>query len=352
MTEPQFFPPATSFDIDGLASLTGARIAERGREGLRIRGTAPLDRAGPTDLVFLDNKRYAAQLRQTRAGACFVDEAHSGEAPAGTAVLVTREPYVAFAKAAMALFPEAAHPQPVFGRAGISPSAMVHPTARLEADVSVDPGAVIGPNAEIGTGTVIAANAVIGPEVRIGRNCAIGCGATIQHSLIGDRVIIHPGAHIGQDGFGFALGPRHLKVPQVGRVIIQDDVEIGSATTIDRGANRETVIGEGTKIDNLVQIAHNVVVGRHCILVAQVGISGSTTIGDYAVLAGKAGVVGHVRIGAGAQIAASANVISDVPAGAKYGGHIARPMKEWLREVAHLRRLTRAGSNDRGPTSD
>ena len=164
----------------------------------------------------------------------------------------------------------------------------------------VDPGAVIGPRAEIGVGTTIGANAVIGPDVRIGRHGAIGPGATIACALIGDRVIIHPGAHIGQDGFGFALGARgHVKVPQIGRVIIQDDVEIGAGSTIDRGANRDTIIGEGTKIDNLVQIGHNVVIGRHCVIVSQVGISGSCVIDDFAALAGQAGLAGHLHIGAG-----------------------------------------------------
>ena len=180
------------------------------------------------------------------------------------------------------------------------------PTARLEPGVIVDPGAVIGPRAEIGAGTVIGANAVIGPDVRIGRHGAIGPGATIACALIGDRVIIHPGAHIGQDGFGFALGPRgHLKVPQIGRVIIQDDVEIGAGSTIDRGANRDTIIGEGTKIDNLVQIGHNVVIGRHCVIVSQVGISGSCVIDDFAALAGQVGLAGHLHIGDGAQIGAA-----------------------------------------------
>ena len=162
------------------------------------------------------------------------------------------------------LFPSATRPGSSFGETGVSPSALVHPSAKLEPGVIVDPGAVIGPGAQIGSGTVIGAGAVIGPNVCVGRNGAIGATATIAAALIGDRVIIHPGAHIGQDGFGFALGPRgHLKVPQVGRVIIQDDVEIGAGTTIDRGANRDTVIGEGAKIDNLVQIGHNVAVGRH-----------------------------------------------------------------------------------------
>ena len=179
---------------------------------------------------------------------------------------------------------------------------------------------------------------MIGPQVRIGRDCSIGPNATVLNALLGNRVILHPGVRVGQDGFGFAMGPRgHMKVPQIGRVIIQDDVEIGANTTIDRGASRDTVIGEGTKIDNLVQIGHNVVIGRHCVIVAQVGISGSTTLEDFVVLGGQVGVVGHVRIGTGAQIAGSSNVNSDVPPGARWGGTPAKPIRDWFREMTTLK---------------
>jgi UDP-3-O-[3-hydroxymyristoyl] glucosamine N-acyltransferase len=166
-----------------------------------------------------------------------------------------------------------------------------------------------------------------------------------MHALIGNRVIVHAGVRIGQDGFGFAMGPRgHLKVPQIGRVVIQDDVEIGANTTIDRGANRDTVIGEGTKIDNGVQIGHNVTVGRHCVLVSQVGISGSTTLEDFVVMGGRAGTVGHIRIGMGAQIAGASNVKDDVPAGARWGGTPAQPFKAWARELAAIKRLGQRGN--------
>ena len=168
---------------------------------------------------------------------------------------------------------------------------------------------------------MIGPHAVIGPQVRIGRDGAIGATTTIAAALIGDRVIIHPGAHVRQDGFGFALGRHgHLKVPQVGRVIIQDDVEIGAGVTIDRGANRDTVVGEGAKIDNLVQIGHNVVIGRHAVLVSQSGVSGSSVIGDFAALGGRAGIAGQLKIGPGAQVAAAAGMMTDIPAGERSAG--------------------------------
>jgi UDP-3-O-[3-hydroxymyristoyl] glucosamine N-acyltransferase len=211
--------------------------------------------------------------------------------------------------------------------------------------VTVDPGAVIGAGAEVGSGTVIGAGAAIGVKVRIGRDCAIGPNATIMHALIGDRVIIHPGCAIGQDGFGFVRGPRGAhKVPQVGRVIIQDDVEIGANCTIDRGAIRDTVIGEGSKIDNMVHIAHNVSIGRHCLLAGQVGISGSSTVEDGVMMGGQVGVADHLTVGAGAMLGAKTGLMNDAPPGARWAGYPARSAKQWLREVVTLERLAR----DRG----
>jgi UDP-3-O-[3-hydroxymyristoyl] glucosamine N-acyltransferase len=228
----------------------------------------------------------------------------------------------------------------MFAATGVSPGSFIHPTARLEHGVVVDPSAVVGPGAEIGAGTVIGPHSVIGPQTRVGRDCSISANVSVMHALLGNRVVLHPGVRVGQDGFGYAMGPKgHRKVPQVGRVIIQDDVEIGANTTVDRGASRDTIIGEGTKIDNLVQIAHNVVIGRHCVIVSQVGISGSTTLEDFVVLGGQVGVIGHVTIGTGAQIAASSNVSTDVPPGVRWGGTPAKPMREWFREVTAVKLL-------------
>ena len=347
MADTFFFVAAEAPSLATIVEWTGAATSPGANLDQRIRSVGPLDRAGPGALTFLDNPRYAADLAATRAAAVLLQARYAALAPAHCVALVASEPYRAIAEVLKRLYPSATRPISAFGESGISPSASVHPAARLEARVVVDPGAVIGPGAEIGSGAVIGANAVIGPNVRIGRDSAVGAGATIFCALIGDRVIIHPGVHIGQDGFGFAMGPRgHMKVPQVGRVVIQDDVEIGAGATVDRGANRDTVIGEGTKIDNLVQIAHNVVIGRHCVIAAQVGVSGSCTLDDFVAIGGQAGLAGHLHIGAGAQIAAAAGLMDDVPAGGRWVGMPARPAREWWKDVANIKKLRDANARD------
>lgn len=349
MSDPVFFPRAAILTLGEVAALARIAAPEGADPDMRIEGVAPLESAGPSDIAYMDNAKYVGALAATRAGVCLVSKRFAARVPQGVVALVTSDPYRVFATVLATYFPSATRPGSFFGAAGVSPGSFVHPSARLEPGVTVDPGAVIGPHAEIGSGTVIGAQAVIGPHVRIGRNCAIAPQVTIQAALIGNRVILHPGVRIGQDGFGFAMGLQgHLKVPQVGRVIIQDDVEIGANSTVDRGASRDTVIGEGTKIDNLVQIGHNVVIGRHAIIVAQVGISGSTTLDDYVALGGQSGVIGHVRIGMGAQIAASSNVATDVPAGARWGGTPAKPVRDWFREVTTLKKL----ASQRGVAKD
>jgi UDP-3-O-[3-hydroxymyristoyl] glucosamine N-acyltransferase len=352
MSDPEFLSPTRGLTIAEIAALTGAALPDAAASARRIVNVAPLDMAGPCDLAFFDKQRFAATAAQTHAGACLTSAAFAARLPATTVALISRQPFHAFVAAARALFPQALRPSSLYQGNG-SEGAHVHPLARLEAGVCVDPGAVIGPRAEIGSGTLIAANAVIGPDVRIGRDCAIGAGVSVTHALIGDRVIIHPGCRIGQDGFGFVMGAEgHRKIPQVARVIIQDDVEIGAGSTVDRGAIRDTVIGEGTKIDNLVQVGHNARIGRHCVLVAQVGISGSATLEDFVVLGARAGVNNQVTIGEGAQIAATGVVWGNVPAGARWGGHPAKDIKQWFHEVQAIQRLgrTKKGSADADPS--
>jgi UDP-3-O-[3-hydroxymyristoyl] glucosamine N-acyltransferase len=339
---PDFLPDTRVLTIAEIVELTHADPCPGVPLDGRITDIAPLDSARPSDISFLDNPKYLGELAITRAGACLVTPRFAKAAPPGLALLLTTEPYRAFVTVARALFPHALRPSSPFGTRGRASQAHIHPAARLEAGVTVDPLAVIGPDVEIGAGTLIAAGAVIGASVAIGRDCVIGAGATVTHALIGDRVIVHPGARIGQDGFGYLPSPGgHVKIPQNRRVIIQDDVEIGANSTIDRGSTRDTIIGEGTKIDNLVQIAHNVSIGRHCLVAGQVGISGSAILGDFVMLGGKVGIADHVTIGSGAQLGAQSGVMHDVPAGARWLGSPAQPVRDFMKGVAVLRRLAR-----------
>jgi UDP-3-O-[3-hydroxymyristoyl] glucosamine N-acyltransferase len=343
-----FFDRSSGLTVAQIVALTGAEVRDSSRLDYLIKDVAPLELAGPSDLTFIESNKYAGDLAASHAGACLMPERFEGRAPENLIVLRTPEPYRAFVAVHSALYPGALRPASLFEGNDISSDATIHPTARLEGEITVDPGAVIGPRVEIGSGTIVGANAVIGPDVSIGRDCVIGTGASIIHALIGDRVVIHPGCRIGQDGFGFIPGAKPVKVPQTGRVIIQHDVEIGAATTIDRGGIRDTVIGEGSKVDNQCQIGHNVVLGRYCIVVAQCGLSGSVTLEDYAALGGSVGLAPHVKIGKGAQVAARSGVMNDIPPGEIWGGYPATPRKQWMRMQAVLARLATPGAKTTG----
>jgi UDP-3-O-[3-hydroxymyristoyl] glucosamine N-acyltransferase len=353
MEQPRFFEQPSPSTLAEVAALTKAQLVDPSRGGQQVKGLASLDEAGPMHLTFFDNLKYKGQLTSTKAGACLVSARFEADVPAHVAVLRVAQPFREFVKVARVLHSEALRPQSWFGNDGISASAIIDSSARLEDGVIVDPLAVIGPNVEIGTGTVIGAGAVIGANVRIGRDCNVGARCAVQFALIGNNVLIHPGCSIGQDGYGFVFfGPDgHLKVPQTGRVLIQNDVEIGAGTTIDRGSLRDTVIGEGTKIDNQVQIGHNVTIGRHCLLAAQIGLAGSLTIGDNVALGAKVGINNHLHIGDGAQVTAMSAVKDDIPPGGRWGGHFAKPTKQWFREIIAVERLVRdggAGPKDEG----
>ncbi len=341
-----FFNRAGPFSLLQVAEKIGVQLDGAYDRQFMIDDVRALRDAGPSHLTFFENRKYIDQLATTKAGACILAGNFAQRLPTGTYGLASTAPYTTFARA-LSLFYADALRSKVSGGAADRANGLIHPTAKIAEGVVVEPGAVVGREATIGAGTTIAAGAVVGYRVAIGNDCFIGPAATVTHAILGNGVIVHSGVRIGQDGFGFAMSSSgHLKVPQIGRVTIGDDVEIGANTTIDRGSLSDTVIGEGTKIDNLVQIAHNVIIGRHCIIVAQSGIAGSAEIGDFVVMGARSGVIGHVKVGSGAQIAGMAHVKNDVEPGARMGGTPARPFKEWAREVAAVRALGRKGAKD------
>lgn len=334
MPDPRFFDSLGPASLSELARAGVAELADAALGDRQIVTAAPLDTADAKAIAFFSDAKRKDAAATTRAGACFVRSEHRDLLPPTCAVLITRHPQAAWA-AAVALLHAPRRHQPT--------ARLLHDQALLEDGVVLSPGVTIGQGARVGRGTRIAPGAVIGPGVVIGRDCVIGPNVVIGFALIGDKVSISAGAVIGEAGFGAAAGPSGMvDLPQLGRVVIQDNVTIGANSCVDRGAFADTTIGENTKIDNLVHVAHNVRVGRNCVLAAFTGISGSTTVGDGVAFGGKAGVADHLNIGSGASVGAAASVFKDVPTGETWTGFPARPLKRWLRETAWLSR--RAGS--------
>jgi len=342
------------FTVAEIARHVGGEVV--GDATLVVQRFAPADRAQPGDLTFAENERFFARAEQSAATAILVD----GSMTSQKTLIRVPSARLAFARVLPLFFPEPIHP------AGVHPSAVIASTARVDASAHIGPLCVVGEAAVIGPRTVLSAQVHVGPECVVGADCLLFPHVTLYaRTVLGNRVRIHAGSAIGADGFGYVQdGGVHRKVPQVGHVLIRDDVEIGANVTVDRGALGPTVIGQGTKIDNLVQIAHNVNIGEHCLVVAQVGVSGSTRLGNYVVLAGQVGVAGHLKLGHRVAVAAQSGVMNNIPDGEKWFGSPARPdrqtkrqlialqqLPELLRRVAELERQVAATSAPAGKTT-
>ncbi|MDE1940012.1 MAG: UDP-3-O-(3-hydroxymyristoyl)glucosamine N-acyltransferase [Alphaproteobacteria bacterium] len=348
MADPRFYDNRGPFTLKDICARIGAALPQDVDMAAIVEDVASLSGAGATHLSFYTGKGAASELSGTMAGFCLVPAAlrKADEAPANVVVIPCASVQHAFSTVAEMFYPDA-------NRIAWAQQTAVDPRAEIGEGVVLGHGVVIGAYAQVGDGTYIGPNSVIGRGVAIGRGTEIGSNVSISHAYVGDQVLILPGAQIGQPGFGFASSAQgHVKTPQLGRVIVQDKVEIGACVTIDRGALGDTVIGEGTKIDNLVQIGHNVHLGRHCVIVGQAGIAGSSTLGDFVVMGAQAGVSDHARVGNGARIAGRAAVIpgQDLEGGHDYGGVPAKPAKIWMRELhavaALVKRPKRDGSHD------
>lgn len=344
MADPRFFDNAGPFTIRDILQHIDAD-GQSGHEETLLRDVKPLGDAGAEDLSFFDNAKYLDAFLVSKAGACFVKRKYAENAPEGMIALICEDPYRAYALAAQQFYPSR------HLHASIHPGAVIDSSATIGGNTDIAAGAVIAEDVVIGQDCQIGANAVIEKGVSIGNGTVIGANTVISHAEIGDHVTIHRNVSIGQDGFGFALGRQgHEKVPQLGRVIIESHVDIGAGTCIDRGAGPDTIIGMGTKIDNLVQIGHNVKIGAGSIITAQVGISGSTELGRGVIVGGQVGIAGHLKIGDGVQLAGRAGVTHNLEGGKAYGGTPAVPIKHWHRQTIALNAL--AKKNKQGVTSD
>jgi UDP-3-O-[3-hydroxymyristoyl] glucosamine N-acyltransferase len=334
MADSRFHLKTEPKTLQELATLVEGEV--KGDGNFVVYDVSSLDNAGTSDISFLDNAKYKDTFKNTSAGACVIDPKMAEFSPKACNLLISKNPYKSYALIAQAFYPES------YPEAEISDHAHVHESVEIGNGCIIEAGAVIAEGVKLEQGCWIEANATIGKNVAIGKKSRIGANASVSHAIIGESSRLYAGARIGQDGFGFAIDPAgHVKVPQLGSVIIGDHVEIGANTCIDRGAGPDTIIGDGTWIDNCVQIGHNVKVGRGCVIIAQVGIAGSTILEDFVVVAAQTGIAGHLTIGQGTQIGAQSGVMRDLPAGSKVMGAPAVPAKQFMRQVATLKKLTK-----------
>lgn len=339
MADRRFYNRAGPFRLSEIAEFGEAEVAAGFDRDLIVDDVASLSDATANQISFLDNRKYLTEFQTSKAGACIIHPDFASRAPEDMALILSKSPYRTYALVARAFYP------PPKVEPFLASSANIDPSAQIGNGTRVDAGVVIEENASVGDNCHIGSNAVIGTGVSIGDDTIVGPNCTLTHCLIGERVNLYPGVSIGQPGFGFALDPGgHVHVPQLGRVVIEDDVTIGANCTVDRGAGPDTVVGAGTVIDNMVHIAHNVRIGRLCVIAGQVGISGSTELGDFVVVAGQAGFSGHIKVGAGAQIGGQCGVLRDVAPNDRLMGTPGRPLKQYFREIAILERLSKKGS--------
>ncbi|MCQ2914219.1 MAG: UDP-3-O-(3-hydroxymyristoyl)glucosamine N-acyltransferase [Alphaproteobacteria bacterium] len=337
MPDHNFFKVAGPFSLRQLAEITQSEIGKNSDPNKMIYDVGSLKDGDEKSVSFLLSKKYIEDLKKSRVGAVIVAEEFVNDVPEDVAVLIAKEPYKSYGLVAQAFYPKEKSTQTV-----IHEKSSIAVTAQIGVGCIIDACAVIGEHVKIGDYCHICANAVISDNVEIGNNCTIGMNASIQYCKMGNDVYIYPGARIGQDGFGFFMSPKgHTKIPQLGRVIIGNDVEIGANTCIDRGALDDTIIGDGCRLDNLIQFGHNVQTGRCCVVVAQAGVAGSSHLGDFVVLAGQSGVGGHLNIGSGAQIAAQSGILKDVQPMEKLMGTPAVPLREFMRQAAILNKMAK-----------
>jgi UDP-3-O-[3-hydroxymyristoyl] glucosamine N-acyltransferase len=328
--------PKGPFSLQYLSELTGAQLSDKADPHFMVHHIAPLDEANVQDITYLHSSKKTPAFEITKAGACIIPPEVAHRAPSGMHLLISSDPERTYALIAQAFYPR--NPLQSYQH----PSAVVDSSAKIAENVYISAGVVIGADVVIGSGTFLAPNCVLEENVILGARCTIGANSNLAFCQLGDDVLIQPGVCIGQEGFGFAMGAQgHVRIPHIGNVVIGNDVEIGANTTIDRGTWHDTIVCDGARIDNLVQIGHNVKLGRGVVLAGQVGVSGSTELADFAAAGGQVGIADHVKVGVGAQMAAQSGIMRDVPDGVTVMGSPAKPIKEYFREKAELSKLTK-----------